>query len=132
MEESLSPLSAKESFDVYIAHRSAILTMWNYYSVGTLAVLAFAIGARDMISTNPARGLLLAGFLIFTLGNAWAVVASQHELRRMAEGLRTLLGDDGPGAKFKVKPIHPALFVVFYCAIAAAMTAVVVTRTCIG
>lgn len=113
-----SGLTPKERFDIYNAHRAAILSMWNFFSVGTLGLVGFVLGAKPPPASKPVLWAAVAGYLAFVVANACVVCGSQKRLRRMADEWNMA---HQPGA-FELHAMHERLFIVFYAAIAAAVT----------
>ena len=62
----------KEAFEVYSKHRDVIVQMWQFYSVGTLAVLGYTIGAEKATRGWLEVAAILFGYITFAIGNGWA------------------------------------------------------------
>lgn len=112
----MTALSVKDAISIYAGHREAILKMWNFYSVVTLAVVAWALGGKEPLGEEQ-RIWAVVGYTIFACGNAVATVGGQIELRRMALALVRMAASAEDIQPFLSRPIHPALFVIFYVAV---------------
>ena len=117
----MTDLSIKEAFDIYMKHRDVIVQLWQFFSGGTLAVLGYTVGSEKATRGKAEVSAIILGYLVFSIGNAAAVVSSQMELREMARGLKLLMSKSSLNETYAVAPIHPALFAVFYAVVVSAV-----------
>lgn len=59
--------------------------MWGFYATVTIAVLGFTVGSERVALDQRTTRMVQLGFAVFAFANMVAVVASQAELRAMAE-----------------------------------------------
>ena len=124
----ISDFGLKEAFEVYSKHRDVIVQMWSFYSTGTLAVLGYTIGSEKATHRWPEVFAILVGYIAFSVGNAWAVITSQHELKLMADGIKELLKNKPLETYYAVSPIEPGKFFAFYVVVTSVVCAAILTK----
>ncbi len=125
-----SSLSISEAFAVYSSSRTAIIQIWTFFSLVTLGLLGFTLGAEKPITRSGIEiGLIVAGYVAFAFGNAWAVVGSQAELLRIAEGIDELMaGNPHQKKHFSVAPIPPMAIALFYVVMTVVVSCAIIVR----
>ena len=107
----------KEAFDIFIKHREAILQMWQFFSAVTLGVLGFTVGSKDTVRDETSVKIIILGYVFFAIANGTAVISSQIELCRMADGLKLLLPKTNLKGYFEVDPLPWWQFLIFYAVV---------------
>lgn len=120
-------LQLKDAFDLYEKNRDQVLKMWNFFSVVTLGLVVWALGALSGPSPDS-RIWVVLGYTVFTVGNAVAVISAQRELARIAKGLADLSKGLPLSSLFKPSPLHPMVFLVFYVVIGGLVDAAIIWR----
>ena len=118
----MADTNLKDAFDIFIKHREAILQMWQFFSTVTLGVLGFTVGSKHAIREPNNAKIVILGYVIFAIANGTAVITSQLELCRMADGLKPLYSKAISIDNFGVAPLSPWLFLLFYVAVVLAVT----------
>lgn len=77
-------LGLKDALDIYQTQYGQVDLLWNYFSVVTLAVLGFAIGSEKATASLREASLIVAGYLVFCIGNASALFLGHGQLIEFA------------------------------------------------
>jgi hypothetical protein len=118
-----------DAFTVYSSNRATIVQLWSFYSAVTLAILAFTVGSDKVIHRKPSEiALIIFGYVALAVGNAWAVVGSQAELLRMANGIKALMAKDPSLPYFSVDPISPCAVAAFYVVMTSVVSLAIYIR----
>lgn len=121
MPEPTAVFGLKEAFEVFVKHREAVMSMWSFFSAGTLAVLGFTIGSDKATLTVDAKRIVQLGFFVFAVGNLAAIYVSQIELRAIAAVVRRLAVEQKLAEFAVIEPLHPLLLVAFHLAVSSAV-----------
>jgi hypothetical protein len=113
----MTDATIKDAFDIFIKHREAILQMWQFFSAVTLGVLGFTVGSKDTVRDKTSVKIIIFGYIVFAIANGTAVISSQIELCRMADGLNLLLPKTPLRGYFEVEPLRWWLFLAFYAVV---------------
>lgn len=117
----MADASIKDAFEIFIKHREAILQMWQFFSAVTLGVLGFTVGSKDAARDTTSVNIIIIGYIVFAIANGTAVISSQIELCRMADGLKLLLPNTFLKGYFDVTPLPWWQFLIFYVAVVIAV-----------
>lgn len=82
MSESLTVL--KTAMDMFQAQYIATDKLWGYFSTVTLALVAYTISSDKVTRIFPEATGAVAAYLVFCLGNFFALRASQQQLISLA------------------------------------------------
>src|SRR4051812_12614231 len=70
----------KAAMDLYIAQYNATDKLWAYFSTVTVAVLGFSVGSDKVSKSFLEAWIVVAGYVVFCLGNYSALALAQEQL----------------------------------------------------
>lgn len=74
--------------DMYQAQYTATDKLWGYFSVVSLALVAYTISSEKVTRIFPEALAVLTAYVVFCFGNFAALEASQRQLVALADLLR--------------------------------------------
>jgi hypothetical protein len=77
----------KLALDMYQAQYTATDRLWGYFSVVSLAVVAYTISSEKITRVFPEALTVVVTYVVFCIGNFMALAASQAQLLVLAEVL---------------------------------------------
>jgi hypothetical protein len=78
----------KTAMDMHQAQYAATDRLWGYFSVVSLAVVAYSISSEKITRVFPEAITVVVTYVVFCIGNFAALAASQAQLLMLAEILR--------------------------------------------
>jgi hypothetical protein len=86
MTDELSTLKA--ALEMYQSQYTATDRLWSYFSAVSLAVVAYTISSEKVKRIFPEATAVIAGYLVFCVGNFQALSAGQAQLITLASLVR--------------------------------------------
>ena len=110
----------KAAMDMYQAQYTATDKLWGYFSVVSLALVAYTISSEKVTRIFPEALAVLAAYVVFCFGNFAALESSQRQLVALAD----LLRERGKAAGVNVeafKSFDPSDLKLYYVAVVLAI-----------
>lgn len=110
----------KAAMDMYQAQYAATDRLWGYFSVVSLALVAYTISSEKVTRVFPEALAVLTAYVVFCFGNFAALEASQRQLVALADLLRAR----GKAAGVNVeafKSFDPSDLKLYYVAVVLAI-----------
>jgi len=96
-------MTLPEAIGLFQTQVSNMDSLWAYYSTATFAVLGFTIASEKATRSRNEILVIQLGYVLFALGNAAAVAASQSTLIKLGEMVKSADGgSDGFAIAFPV------------------------------
>ena len=112
----------KIAMDMYQAQYAATDRLWGYFSVVSLAVVAYTISSEKITRVFPEAMTVVVTYVVFCIGNFAALATSQAQLLMLAEVLRTRGSSAGLNAA-TFQPFSVSELKGFYFAVVLALCA---------
>jgi hypothetical protein len=110
----------KAAMDMYQAQYIATDKLWGYFSVVSLAVVAYTISSEKVTRIFPEAFAVLTAYVVFCFGNFAALEASQRQLVALAD----LLRERGKAAGVNVEAFNsfePRYLMLYYVSVVLAI-----------